>query len=134
MAIEDIAEKQDQLGSLKPVGKVRKEFICRECKEIFPIGSPCYNQNDYRDVKAFFPVPTKVCVECAEKLIADGAEVKKPKPKQKKVKEGCGGLTEYPKTNSNDFWKCGEENTVIGAVLCAKCNAKKLDISEVKDA
>ncbi len=63
MTIDAVAENQGQLGSLKPFGKCRKEFICRECKEEFPIGSPGYNQSDYR-CEGFFPEQTKVCMKC----------------------------------------------------------------------
>ena len=121
MTIENVAEQQGKLGRLKKVGSVRKEFICRECQETFPIGSPCYNQSDYRQ-EGFFPEQTKVCMPCGKKLIDQGTEVKEKvkKPKKRKVK-CCGVPTIYQKPNSEEFWYCGDVNPIIGVILCEDC-------------
>ncbi len=121
MNASNIANHQGDFGSLHPVGKVRKEFICRECNKTFQKGSLAYNQADHRQ-EGFFPVPTKLCIECGEIQIENGIEVKErvKKPKKKKV-EGCGEDTCYPKPHSEEMWKCGESASLIGAMLCNKC-------------
>ena len=120
MGVEDVANMQGTLGRLHPVGKCRKEFICRECKEEFPVGSPCYNQADHRQ-EGFFPEQTKVCMECGKNQIENGIEVKIKKPTVKKKGIGCGEDTLYPKPDNQGFWKCGEKAPLIGEMLCCKC-------------
>lgn len=121
MNASNIANHQGDFGSLHPVRKVRKEFICRECKDTFQKGSPAYNQADHRQ-EGFFPVQTKLCIDCGKIQIANGIKVKErvKKPKKKKV-EGCGEDTCYPKTGSEEVWKCGESAPLIGFMLCNKC-------------
>lgn len=73
--IFNVMNNQDNFGKLKFVSKVRKSFICRECQKIFSVGSSCYNQSDYRG-DDFFPVQTKICIDCGQIQINNGAEVK----------------------------------------------------------
>jgi len=136
MTVSNVEENQGKLGRLKLVRKVRKPFICRECKKDFPVGSSCYNQSDYtRD--GFFPVQTKICLDCGQVQINNGIEVKeclkskvkkskdiKPKKKQEQTdfSPGCGVDTEYPKSDRSKMWKCGEDTmTMIGCLFCNKC-------------
>ncbi len=122
MTISDIEKNQGGFGRLKPVTKVRKPFTCRECKKEFPIGSPCYVQSDYSG-EGFFPVQTRICLDCGKIQIDQGVEIKTKKKKEKVSRlsnEGCGKDTEYPKPNKKEMWKCGE-NTMVGKLFCREC-------------
>lgn len=118
--IDNIEANRGGYGRLKPVSKVRKEFNCRECKEDFPIGVPAYNQSDNTG-EGYFPVSTKVCKSCGDKLIKNGAMVK-PKKQKEDFGEGCGKDTEYPKPNDrSQMWKCGEKTSIGSHFLCEQC-------------
>lgn len=136
MTMENIVANQGKLGKLKMVGKVRKPFRCDDCMKEFLIGSPCYDQSDYRG-EGFFPEKIRICVACGENKINGGVEVKEKKSKAVKKekakvvevvidpKNGCGKDTEYQKTGSSCFWKCGEEANIIGTMKCVECGGIK---------
>jgi hypothetical protein len=64
-----------EYGRLHLVNRTIKSAICRVCDKTIPTKSKCYNQS-MKDIKvSFFPTQTKVCFECGEKLIKEGAEV-----------------------------------------------------------
>lgn len=125
MTIAGVVENQGKLGSLRLIGKPRTPFTCRECEKDFEAGKSCYAQSDSRG-PGFFPVQTKVCMECGQKQIDGGAKVKEKKSKKKKVVSnvGCGEDTVYPKPDgSGEMWKCGDKVNMFGVMLCDKCKA-----------
>lgn len=126
MTIDNVKENQGKKGSLKPVSRCRNPFTCVYCNHNFPAGVPCYTQNDYsRD--GFFPVQTRVCIDCGKEQIANGVPVKEKKVAKKKVEKklrGCGKETEYPKPEGG-MWKCGEEAPIIGVIKCKSCGGLK---------
>lgn len=127
MTVENVKENQGSLGKLKPVGKVRKEFTCSDCSKDFPIGSPCYDQSDYRG-GGFFPIKRRLCVGCGQKQIDNGVEIKEKKTKPKKLEsnfEGCGEDTRYLKPDRSGMWKCGEKAPIVGIMKCEKCGGLK---------
>lgn len=73
--ISNVMENQGKFGKLKLVLKVRKPFICRECHKEFLAGNSCYNQSNYRG-DDFFPIQTKVCIDCGQVQINNGIEIK----------------------------------------------------------
>jgi len=134
MTIENISENQGKLGKLKLVSRVRDSFTCYHCKDDIASGSKCYDQSDYTGT-GFFPSKRRMCVECGEKFIAGGLEVKEKKvkapnkEKPEKVvinpKDGCGKDTEYPKPDKSGVWKCGEKAPVVGIMNCKDCGGFK---------
>ncbi len=79
---QNVMDRQGGYGKLKAISKTRNLVICRKCKGEIPIGSACYMQSDYTG-EGTFPVQTRVCVDCGEKLIRDGVGVKEGKGKKK---------------------------------------------------
>lgn len=74
--IEEISKaRENGYGSLHIVKKSRKDFYCRECGNLIPIGDFSYTQNDYTN-SAFIPIKTRICKICGEELIKNGTKVK----------------------------------------------------------
>lgn len=74
-AEEILKGKENGYGRLHLVKKSRKEFDCRICKRVIPIGDLSYTQNDYTESE-FLPTKKRVCFICAKQLIENGTKVK----------------------------------------------------------
>lgn len=85
MNMEKVSDNQGTLGRLKFVTKVKKQFVCRECQNKIEIGSPCFTQSDYRG-QDFFPVQTRLCVNCGKSQIEKGIEIKNQELYNKNLK------------------------------------------------
>ena len=65
---------EENLGRLHIVKKPKKSFNCRVCSKEIPCGSYSFRQHVYNT--SFFPVDSRVCKECGEKMnTTDGIEI-----------------------------------------------------------
>ncbi len=128
MSADNVAANDGSVGKLKPVSRAMKPFTCRDCNKEFPIGTAHYNQSDYRGAE-FWPVQSKVCMDCGQFQIDNGIEVKEKKKPVKKetpeqIDDGCGKDTIYPK-NKSGMWKCGEKTSMGIVMFCDDCGGLK---------
>lgn len=61
-------------GRLHLVKKTRVESFCRDCDSPILVGQSCYNQKKQIEGMAF-PLSTKLCLNCSDKLIKQGTKV-----------------------------------------------------------
>ena len=69
---EDKNNKTPEYGRLHFVKSTRLPSVCRECKNIMPVGSECYNQAIHT---LPFPTPSKLCLTCAKLQIVKGVKI-----------------------------------------------------------
>lgn len=114
--------KYQNLGRLHLVKSSKKEFPCRECGNVIPVGSQSFRQHVYPGGRTAFPIDSRVCDNCSKPMIQIGIEIVDHSKKKEKVIENKQGIC------SN----CGDDTDYLDQWdVCAGC--RNLQDVEVED-